>query len=143
MRKGVLFLLGWVSAGVAFGAEVIPVGEAVRIYRRDLPVKLEAFTKAEIAACEKAGRLPDFKGELVGSAGWQKRRKGRRLNLDTIHFNREGKYLQACVWVATLLGVDVTDLPYTPEFGDDFKRRAPLIRRCAMSACQEWKASNP
>jgi hypothetical protein len=52
--------------------------------------------------------------------------------------NREGKYLQACVWVSSLTGKDLTNLSYVPDFGVDFQRRASLIRRCAVDAAASF-----
>jgi hypothetical protein len=48
------------------------------------------------------------------------------------HFNREGHYLQALVWTASLFGVDVAKCPYKPDFLD--AARAEKMKACAMKA---------
>ena len=121
------------------GAGIIPVGCAVQLYRMKLPVTLHKPSKENLATL-KPGELPDLKGELSGWWEWSKGKSWEadygvmRLRQDFHHLNREGKYLQACVWAAALFGVDVTNLSYAPELGADFLRRAPLIRRCAMES---------
>ena len=121
------------------GAAVIPVGTAVQIYRKELPVRLVKPTAAALAAL-KDGELPDLKGELSGWWEWSRGRSWEadygtyRLRQDFHHLNAEGRYLQACVWTAALFGVDVSALPYAPDLGADFARRAPFIRACAMKA---------
>ena len=118
------------------GLGLIPVGPALQEYRKKLPVTVGAFSPEYIASLQD-GQLPDIKGELVGWYAWSKGEPWHkdygtyRLRKDYNHLNREGKYLQACVWLASLAGIDVSELPYEPDFGDDFRRRAPLIRRCA------------
>lgn len=133
----------YVAQAKRFDAGLIPVGTALQLYRKQLPVTLHKPTKEALAAL-KPGELPDLKGELSGWWTWSKGRKhdrdygSYRLRQDFHHLNKEGKYLQACVWMAALFGVDVTDLPYAPALGEDFLRRAPLIRRCAMEAVRTW-----
>ena len=124
-----------------FGAKLIPVGTALQLYRRDLPVTLSKPTEQALAAL-KDGEVPDLKGELSGWWEWSKGKPYHhdhgvyKLRQDFHHLNKEGKYLQACVWTAALFGVDLTDLPYAPDLGEDFARRAPFIRQCAMRACR-------
>ena len=123
------------------GLGLIPVGSALQLYRKRLPVTVEPFPPEYVAGL-KEGELPDIKGELSGWYEWSEgapRSKDDgvcKLRMDHHHLNREGKYLQACVWIAALMGKDISELSYVPDFGDDFKRRAPLIRRCAMDAVQ-------
>ena len=129
----------YVSQARRVGADLIPVGKAVQIYRRELPVRLVKPTKAELAAL-KVGEVPDLKGELSGWWQWSKGKPWHkdygkfRLRQDFHHLNAEGRYLQACVWTAALFGVDLTSLAYAPDLGPDFVRRAPFIRTCAMKA---------
>lgn len=129
----------YVSQARRLDAELIPVGKAVQIYRKELPVRLVKPTEEEIAAL-KVGEVPDLKGEL---SGWWQWGEGNpwdsdygkfRLRQDFHHLNAEGRYLQACVWTATLFGVDLSSLGYAPDLGPDFVRRAPFIRACAMKA---------
>ena len=121
------------------GLGLIPVGPALQLYRKRLPVTVRPFAPDYVAAL-KDGDVPDIKGELAGwyvwgkGARWSKDYGVYKLRKDHHHLNREGKYLQACVWIAALTGINIVELPYEPDFGDDFHRRAPLIRRCAMDA---------
>lgn len=122
-----------------YGFKVIPTGDAVALYRAKLPVRYEKIlSKAEIAAIAKPGTL-DFHGDPVGSSAWKKGRKTEKdadeikLRSDAIHLNAEGKYLQACVWLAALFDVDVTKLAYEPAL-KDFSSRAKLMRECAAEA---------
>ena len=126
------------------GLNLIPVGTAIQDYRSRLPVTFVPPSKQELKTLAAAGRLPDLKGALVGSYRFTGKGNARQLRFDDIHLNREGKYLQACVWTATLFGVDIRNLPYVPDFGADFQRRAPLIRACAQAAVSngELKVEN-
>ena len=120
------------------GLGLIPVGPAVDLFRKRLPVTARPVSKAARAAL-KPGELPDIGGELSGWFWWGKGRSWdananeKRLRFDFHHLNEAGRYLQACVWLATLAGTDVTSLASLPEAaGDDLRRNAPLLRRCAM-----------
>lgn len=111
--------------------KVIPTGTAVQNYRRALPVTYaKVFTKAELAALVEPAR-PDFYGDACGLASWgvDEESGARRLRVDGSHLNRNGEYLQGCVWAAALFGVDVKTCPYTPDFlAAD---RAALMRKVA------------
>ena len=125
------------------GLRLIPVGPALQLYRKRLPVTVGAFEPEYIAGL-KDGEVPDIKGELSGWFEWSKGEKWHKdygvhkLRKDHHHLNREGKYLQACVWVSSLTGKDLTNLSYVPDFGVDFQRRASLIRRCAVDAAASF-----
>ena len=123
----------------AHGFKVIPVGDAVQLYRAKLPVRYgKVLTHKEIAAIEKPGTV-DFHGDVAGSSAWKGGRKGAkdekeiRLRVDGSHLNAEGHYLQACVWLAALFEVDVTKLAYAPDI-KDFAKKAELMRACAAEA---------
>lgn len=83
------------------GARIVPVGAALQLYRKGLPVRLVKPTKAELAAL-KDGEVPDLKGELAGWWYWGKGKTWEsdygvyRLRQDFQHLNPEGRYLQAC-----------------------------------------------
>lgn len=102
----------------ANGFMVIPVGTAVQLYRKSLPV---VYTENSFGGdpCGSA------KFERVAGGGWKP--KG-----DVFHFNREGHYLQALVWTAALYGVDVETCPYKPGFLD--AARAEKMKSCAMES---------
>ena len=86
-----------------YGFDIIPTGLAVQLFRA-------MALKAE---------------DVVGAK--------RKKDVDSIHLNPRGEYLQACVWVAKLFGKDVRDIAYAPTgFGsaDEFA----LMRRAAAEA---------
>lgn len=122
------------------GLGLIPVGPAVDLFRKRLPVTARPVPRAARKAL-KPGELPDIGGELSGwfwwgkGRRWEKDRDEERLRFDFHHLNEAGRHLQACVWLATLAGTDVADLASLPEkAGADLTRNAPLLRRCAMEA---------
>ena len=97
--------------------------------------------RKEVDAMKKPG-LVNFYGDPVGESPWKKGRAGRKdsdkikLRLDPIHLNSEGRYLQACTWLATLFGCDVTKLKYAPECLAS--ERATLMRECAAEAAAKY-----
>ncbi len=90
-----------------YGFKVIHTGDAVQAFRKAMP-------------------SPDgITGDPCGSP----------TGKDKFHLNREGEYLQACVWLAELFGFDVTQLSYRPDFlAED---RAVQMRKCAMDAVKQ------
>ena len=111
--------------------KVIPAGTAVQNFRRALPVAYaKVCTKDELAAFAEPAR-PDFYGDACGLAYWgvDKKSGERRLFVDGAHLNRNGEYLQGCVWAAALFGADVKTCPYRPAFLSD--DRAALMRKVA------------
>ncbi len=128
------------------GFKVIPAGDAVQLYRKALPVAFKPPTKEQMAAF-KDGELPDMGGEPVGSyrwgkgPEWSKKAKDndvRKLRCDAIHLNEEGKYLQACTWLAALFDDDLSKLAYKPKQLSEEK--AALMRKCAVEAVKARKA---
>ena len=100
------------------GFMVIPVGTAVQLYRKALPV---VYTENS------------FGGDPCGSAKFERAEGGGwKPKGDVFHFNREGHYLQALVWTAALYGVDVEKCPYKPVFLD--ASRAGKMKSCAMKS---------
>ncbi len=94
-----------------YGFDVIPVGTAVQLYRKRLPVRTTDT---------------DLGGDPVGA-----------LKGDSIHMNADGTYLQSLVWAGTLFGVDVTKCTYAPKRIDPAK--AAVMRECAAKAVAERK----
>ena len=87
-----------------FNLPIIPTGAAVQDFRKAMP-------------------SPDgITGDPCGQP------KGK----DKFHLNREGEYLQACVWMAKLYDFDVTKLTYRPKFLTE--ERAVQMRKSAMNA---------
>ena len=88
----------------AYKFEIIPTGDAVQHFRKAMP-------------------SPDgITGDPCGQP------KGR----DKFHLNREGEYLQACVWLGALFNCDVTKLSYRPDFLSE--ERAVQMRLSAKAA---------
>jgi hypothetical protein len=52
--------------------------------------------------------------------------------------NEDGKYLQACTWLAALFDDDLSKLTYKPKQLSEEK--AALIRKCAVEAVKARKA---
>lgn len=94
-----------------FGAGIIPTGDAIQRFRAALPVKG--------VDDDVVGNMRKENGHYVG---------------DSIHLNRDGDYLQACVWVATLFGADLSKLGWAPEKEMRHPENAALIRKCAAEA---------
>ena len=123
------------------GLRTIPVGDAVQIYRKRLPVDYGKLLTPDEIDSIRAPALFDFHGDVAGNSHWGKGRKGtkdaavRRLNLDPAHLNPEGHYLQALVWQAALFGTDVTTLKYHPK--SISAEKADLMRKCAMEALKK------
>ena len=124
-------------AGTAakYSLKTIPTGDAVALYRAKLPVDYKkVLTAAEREALAPQTKV-DFYGDVTGSFSWRKKDGKMGLRIDAHHLNAEGKYLQACVWLAALFDVDVTKLPYEPQI-EGFAERAKLMRACAAEACR-------
>ena len=100
-----------------YGFDVIPVGTAVQAWRSQLPVK---YTENS------------FGGDVCGSAKFTNKGGKWVPDGDVFHFNSDGHYLQALVWVAKLYGADVTKCPYAPKQLQGAK--AELMKKIAMEA---------
>ena len=121
------------------GFRTIPTGDAVQLFRERLPVEFGTIpTRAEIAALKPPKAL-DLHGDVVGRSSWSQGRKGKqkdweevKLRNDFAHLNSRGHYLQACVWLGFLFGVDPTTFNYRPESLSEAD--AKLMRECARDA---------
>ena len=117
----------------------IPTGDAVQLFRERLPVDYgKLLTKEEIAAIQKPATI-DFHGDVAGRSVWGTGRKGKQKDADEIklrndfpHLNARGHYLQACVWIGFLFGVDPTTFSYRPDSLPEAD--AKLMRECARDA---------
>ena len=122
-----------------YGLRTIPTGDAVQLFRERLPVDYgKLLTRAEIAALEKPATI-DFHGDVTGSSAWKLGREGKQKDWDKVkhrsdfpHLNARGHYLQACVWIGFLFGVDPTTFSYRPESLPETD--AKLMRECARDA---------
>ena len=128
-----------------YGLRKIPTGDAVQMFRDRLPVDYGTpLTRSEIAALKNPA-VVDFHGDVVGASSWKTGRKGRqadweeiKLRNDFSHLNGRGHYLQACVWLGFLFGVDPTTFTYSPECLTPAE--AKLMRECARDALQRAAA---
>lgn len=113
------------SAYAAFagkhGFRVIPMGTAVQLWRKELPVE---YTKNS------------FGGDVCGSAEFKKDDEGNwKPSGDVFHLNEDGHYLQALVWAAKLFDKDVTTCAYVPDGLDAGK--ADLMKKVAMKSLRQ------
>lgn len=113
-----------------YGLKLIPTGEAVALYRERLPVSYVKVLTADERARLKPPEKIEFYGDVTGASS---RKKDGTIRIDPHHLNDEGKYLQACVWLAALFDVDVTRLTYEPAIRG-FSKKACLMRQCAADA---------
>jgi len=95
---------------------VIPMGEAVQRYRRELPVVYGEHSNDDDVCGSLTFKQKDGRWEAKG---------------DPFHLNARGNYLQALVWTASLFGADVTQSDYLPDALKDRPERASLMRRVA------------
>ncbi|MBO7147877.1 MAG: DUF4886 domain-containing protein [Lentisphaeria bacterium] len=109
---------------------VIPMGEAVFYFRKYSPVKYRSEVTQYPA-------LPSSDGDVVGKAWWAKKDGKYSLRKDCIHLNKEGNYLQACLWFSFLYDEPVTKIKYVPAWMKP--EQAELIRRCVTDALQNYK----
>ena len=116
---------------------MIPVGNAVQLFREKLPVKSVKYKKADLKKLVHPNVIDISGGDVVGRLYWRKDRKDPSKTIlanDCIHLNDKGKYLQACVWYMFLFDAKITDLKL--EYKDP---GAELIRKCAAQAIAENK----
>lgn len=103
-----------------YGFDIIPVGTAVQIWRKKLPV---VYTENS------------FGGDVCGSAKFEEKDGKFVPRGDVFHFNSRGHYLQGLVWTAKLFGVDVSACQYTPGFLEP--AQAELMKKVAMEAVNQ------
>ncbi len=119
---------------------VIPVGDAVAIYRKTTTLDLTP-PAAEALARLKDPELPPPSNDPVGAAVWRRDPENpggpRQLRVDTIHLNARGAYLQAAVWYSMLFGVPATEIKYTPSGLS--RREAAFLRSCAQQAVENYR----
>ena len=115
-----------------FDCGVIPMGEAVQLWRRRTAKVTPLEVPAETLAKYEYPKLPPsrtYKGDLVGCYRYNRKKK---LWCDLTHLNGDGNYMQGCVWFAYLFGADAEKITYKPKFLT--QKEAALIRKCAADA---------
>ena len=58
-----------------------------------------------------------------------------KLRKDTIHLNRDGNYLQACVWYMFLFDKKAADVKFVPK---NLKIDAKFLVKCAEEAIEKF-----
>lgn len=114
---------------------VIPSGLAVQNYRAKLGKKLIPLDDKGKYEQPKVPVTTD----LAGSASWRKHKKTGKiaLSLDMIHLNRDGRYMQGCLWFGFLYGKDPAAVKYVPKGMK--AEQASLLRKCASEALAQYK----
>jgi hypothetical protein len=109
--------------------EIIPTGEAVQRYRKELPVKYTENSNNDVVGSA------DFK-KLSKPAEWWPNGVEKETGLswpsgDVFHFNWQGEYLQGLLWTAVLFDVDVTKCKYSPKYLKIDSPQAVLMKKIA------------
>ena len=115
---------------------VIPMGDAVQLFRKYTPVKFQPEMK-ELKDF-KYPEAPSNAGDVVGRIYWKKDPKTgeQKLIADRIHLNPDGNYLQACLWFGFLYGEPVGKIKFAPEgMKPDLKE---LLQKCAQEALDKY-----
>ncbi|MBE6375376.1 MAG: DUF4886 domain-containing protein [Lentisphaerae bacterium] len=114
---------------------VIPVGDAIQIFRATTPVKYKPLDPT-VKYVEP--ELPDTSGDVVGLSLWQTtKQKGRHIHHDSTHLNEHGKYLQAAVWYLFLFDRKASDIKFIPEIIK--KKDALFLQNCAAQAVEAYQ----
>ena len=111
---------------------VIPMGDAVQLFRKYTPVKYQPSTEKF-----EYPKLPSSAGDVVGASLWKKADGKNIMHTDYIHLNRDGQYMQACLWYAVLYGEPIDKIAYTPKGMS--KEKAALLRKCAKEALENYQ----
>lgn len=107
----------YAEAAEKLGLEQIYSGRAVQLARKAIK---DPFVAPTDLKSYKYPDMPRQAGDVVGKYYWRKSKKGYMyIDSDTIHLNRYGEYLQACVWFATLYKKSATEIKYIPDNMED------------------------
>lgn len=119
-----------------YNARIIPVGYAVQLTREKSPVKFKMYDPEKLKEL-KPPELPEQDGDVVGNIYWRKDKKTgeTKLRKDTIHLNRDGNYLQACVWYMFLFDKKASDVKFVPK---KLKFDAKFLADCAEEAVAKF-----
>ena len=111
---------------------VIPMGDAVQLFRKYTPVKYQPPAEKTF----EYPKVPSNQGDVVGSATWNQDPSNRKMSVDRIHLNRNGRYLQACLWFSFLYGEPIDKITWVLEGVS--QDSAVLLRRCAKEALEAY-----
>ena len=116
---------------------VVPVGLAVQYSRVNNPKQFPRMTPAYKDSLALRSDLPKTE-DVVGEVKWSKNKENKSvLVCDMIHLNREGQYLQACVWFGFLFNRNPSEIKYIPA--EMSKERVLFMRQCARKALENFK----
>ncbi len=112
---------------------VIPMGDAVQLFRKYTPVKFQP-TEENF----KYPNVPSYAGEVVGRSTWRKNSKSgiMQLGADRFHLNPDGNYLQACLWFAFLYDESAQKIKFAPK--DMKPELKELLQKCAQEALDNY-----
>lgn len=117
---------------------IVPVGVAIQLSRVQKPVQLPVCDEKFLAGISSSNNLPETT-DVVGKCVWKKRTDGTTgAHADTIHLNRYGEYLQACVWFGFLFQKPASEITlYPPELD---RQRVEKLRGFAQQALDMEKS---
>ena len=125
-----------------YGLRVIPVGNAVQIFRTktDKPYTAADVPKTPLKYTHP--ELPPAPNDVVGTAYWAKDKTTDefKLRIDSNHLNKRGQYLQACVWYMFLFNKKADDVKFIPSNFDE--KDAKFLAKCAEEAIATWNDKN-
>ena len=113
---------------------VIPMGDAVQIFREKTPVK---YQKPDMSITYKEPALPSHAGDTVGLSFWRGEKGARYIHFDYSHLNNSGHYMQALLWYSFLFDEPVSKVEFIPE--NISAEDAELLKECAGAAIQNYK----
>ena len=113
---------------------VIPMGDAVQIYRADTPVKYTVPAKT----CKRP-ELPSDAGDVVGKFAWRKNKKTQEFSMgaDCHHLNFRGEYMQAALWYMFLFDAPAEKIKFSPKNVD--AKEVALLKNSAVKALKGYK----
>ena len=119
---------------------VIPVGDAVQIFRKTMGDKLVACEPKDISGMQKPD-LPKT-NDVAGNFSWttDKKTGKEKLFCDYCHLNKRGCYLQALVWYAVICGKDPARSKFVPK--NISAEEVALFKKCASEAVKKFPQVN-
>ena len=113
---------------------MIPMGNAVQLFREKLPVKDVKYDPAELKKLKKPAVMDITGGDVVGSMKWRMNRKGTGevLSIDRFHLGDSGAFMQGCIWYMFLFDAKAADIKL------DYKHpHVKLLKECAEAALRK------
>ncbi len=122
-----------------YGFRVIPVGNAVQIFRERVPNPYTAADVPKEPVAVTYPTLPPVPNDVVGMTSWWKNPETGeyKLHVDCNHLNKRGEYLQACVWYMFLFNKKAKDVKFIPPQIEEAD--AKFLAACAEEAIRSWK----